>query len=285
MRYRIVHQTQYHYVEPVQLGLHLLRLQPRVDGSQRLHQFTCEVAPTPDKSTDWLDLEGNVCRQVWFADTPITTLTITSQCDVETLRSHPFDYLSPDWAVTAPPDYPQSVQRLVAPYLTSPCTNSPAVIDWAQQRLHQVDGNVGLFLTGLTQTIYQTCTYETRHHGPPWPAGVVLAKQRGSCRDFAVLFMAACRAVGLAARFVSGYQRGDADQTTHELHAWPEVYIPGGGWRGFDPTLGLAVADGHIALAAAVEPTQAAPITGRLQPGYFGQSTLTANIRLNVVDE
>ncbi|MDV3349494.1 transglutaminase family protein [Leptolyngbyaceae cyanobacterium CCMR0082] len=284
MRYRIVHQTQYHYVEPVQLGLHLLRLQPRVDGSQRLHQFTCKVAPTPDKSTDWLDLEGNVCRQVQFVDTPIATLTITSQCDVETLRSNPFDYLSPDWAMTAPLDYPQSVQRLVAPYLTSPCTHSPAVIDWAQQQLHQVDGNVGLFLTGLTQTIYQTCTYETRHHGPPWPAGVVLAKQRGSCRDFAVLFMAACRAVGLAARFVSGYQRGDADQTTHELHAWPEVYIPGGGWRGFDPTLGLAVADGHIALAAAVEPTQAAPITGRLQSGYLGQSTLTANIRLNVVD-
>ncbi|NEQ55538.1 MAG: transglutaminase family protein, partial [Leptolyngbya sp. SIO3F4] len=252
MRYRIVHQTQYQYTQPVQLGEHILRLQPRVDGSQRLHDFTCEIVPLPDKTIDWLDIEGNVCRQVWFPDNDITTLTITTQCDVETLRTNPFDYLSSEWAITVPLDYPQLVQRLVAPYLLTPYPDSPAVIDWAQQQLHQAEGNVGLFLTGLTQVIYQTCAYEVRQHGPPWPAGVVLAEKRGTCRDFTMLFMAACRAVGLAARFVSGYQRGDTDQMSYELHAWPEVYIPGGGWRGFDPTLGLAVADGHVALAAAV---------------------------------
>ncbi len=284
-RYRIVHQTQYQYAEPVQLGPHLLRLQPRVDGSQRLQYFSCEIAPTPSKTIDWLDLEGNVCRQVYFPETDITTLTIVTQCDVETLRSNPFDYLSPDWAVTVPLDYPQSLQRLVAPYLTTHYTDSPTVIDWAQQLLHDVNGNVGLFLTSLTQTIYKSCTYETRHHGPPWPAGAVLAEQRGTCRDFTVLFMAACRAVGLAARFVSGYQRGDADQETHDLHAWPEVYVPGGGWRGFDPTLGLAVADGHIALAAAADPAQAAVVTGKLQTGHFSQSTLEATIQLKVLEE
>lgn len=283
VHYRIVHNTQYQYAEPVQLGSHILRLQPRVDGSQRLHYFTCEILPTPRKTIDWFDLEGNVCRQVWFPDAEVTTLTISTQCDVETLRSNPFDYLSPDWAITAPMDYPQSQQRLVNPYLSSPYVDSPSVIDWAQQQLHQVDGNVGLFLTGLTQAIYQTCAYEIRHQGPPWPAGVVLAERRGTCRDFTVLFMAACRAVGLAARFVSGYQRGDEDHTQHELHAWPEVYVPGGGWRGFDPTLGLAVADGHVALAAAVEPEQAAAVAGKLQMGHFSQSELEASIQLNVL--
>ena len=151
--------------------------------------------------------------------------------------------------------------------------------------LHNVEGNVGLFLTSLTQTIYESCIYETRHHGPPWPAGVVLAERRGTCRDFTVLFMAACRAVGLAARFVSGYQRGDADQEVHDLHAWPEVYVPGGGWRGFDPTLGLAVADGHIALAAAVDPAQAAVVMGQLKTGHFSQSKLEATIQLTILDE
>ncbi|MEA5463526.1 transglutaminase family protein [Leptothoe sp. PORK10 BA2] len=282
--YHIAHHTQYQYAEPVHLGTHILRLQPRVDGSQRLRHFTCEISPTPRKSIDWLDLEGNVCRQVWFPDTGITTLTIATQADVETLRVNPFDYLSPDWAITAPLDYPQSVQRLVAPYLAAPQLDSPTVVDWAQQQLYRADGNVGIFLTGLTQAIYQTCTYETRHEGPPWPAGVVLAERRGTCRDFTVLFMAACRAVGLAARFVSGYQRGDGDQTCHDLHAWPEVYVPGGGWRGFDPTLGLAVADGHIALAAAVEPALAAAVTGNLKVGPVSQAVLAADIQLKVLE-
>jgi len=285
VRYRIVHNTRYQYAEPVQLGSHILRLQPRVDGSQRLHYFACEILPTPRKTIDWLDLEGNVCRQVWFPDTDVTTLTIVTQCDIETLRPNPFDYLSPEWAITAPLDYPQSLQRLVAPYLTLPYADSPTVTDWAQQQLHTANGNVGLFLTGLTQAIYQTCAYETRHQGPPWSPGIVLTEQRGTCRDFTVLFMAACRAVGLAARFVSGYQRGDADQTSHELHAWPEVYVPGGGWRGFDPTLGLAVADGHVALAAAMEPAQAAAVTGKLQVGHASQSVLEADIQLKVLAE
>lgn len=282
-RYRIIHSTRYHYADPVCLGEHILRLQPRVDGSQRLHHFSCEIAPQPQKTVDYFDLEGNVCRQVWFPHTEVTTLTIASRCEVETLRSNPFDYLSPAWATTLPLDYPQSLQRLVAPYLLESYADSPAVTDWAQQQLHQVDGNVGLFLTNLTQAIYQTCTYETRHQGPPWPAGIVLAERRGSCRDFTVLFMAACRAVGLAARFVSGYQQGDADQTSHELHAWPEVYIPGGGWRGFDPTLGLAVAAGHVALAAALQPAQAAAVIGKLQMGHFSQSSLETDIQLKVV--
>ncbi len=285
VRYRIIHHTRYQYTEPVQLGVHTLRLQPRVDGSQRLYDFTYEIAPTPKKSMDWLDLEGNVCRQVWFDEADTTTLVIITQCDVETLRPNPFDYLISDWAMIAPLDYPQSLQRQITPYLSSPYVESPAVVDWAQQFLHQVDGNVGLFLTNLTQTIYQTCTYEVRTKGAPWPPAVVLSKQRGTCRDFTVLFMAACRAVGLAARFVSGYQRGDADQTAHELHAWPEVYIPGGGWRGFDPTLGLAVADGHIALAAAADPTQAAVVTGKLHSGNFSNGNLTATIQLTVLEE
>lgn len=283
VRYRIIHNTRYQYAQPVQLGTHILRLQPRVDGSQQLHYFTCEIAPSPRKTIHWLDLEGNVCCQVWFPDTEVTTLTIATQCDVETLRSNPFDYLTDDWAITTPIDYPQSVQRLVAPYLMAPYAENPPVIDWAQQQLHQAGGNVGVFLTGLTQSIYKNCTYEIRDHGPPWPAGVVLSEQRGTCRDFTVLFMAACRAVGLAARFVSGYQQGDTEQTTRDLHAWPEVYVPGGGWRGFDPTLGLAVADGHIALAAAADPAQAATVIGKLQKGHISQSILDATIQLDVL--
>ncbi|MBT9312735.1 transglutaminase family protein [Leptothoe kymatousa] len=285
MHYKIIHNTRYHYVQPVKLGEHSLRLQPRGDGAQHLDRFTCEILPTPQKSLDWLDLEGNICRQVWFPDSETSTLTIVTQCEVETKRTNPFDYLSPNWALTAPIDYPRALHQRLLPYLTPLLPDSPTVVDWAQQQLHRVHGNVALFLTGLTNIIYQTYTYETRQDGDPWPAAKVLTEKRGSCRDFTVLFMAACRAVGLAARFVSGYQQGDiGTQAEHDLHAWPEVYIPGGGWRGFDPTLGLAVADGHIALAASLDPTQAAPVGGILQPGYFSQSTMKATIQLSLLE-
>jgi transglutaminase-like putative cysteine protease len=102
----------------------------------------------------------------------------------------------------------------------------------------------------------------------------------GSCRDFTVLFMEACRAVGLAARFVSGYEEGDSTVLERDLHAWAEVYIPGGGWRGFDPTHGLAVADRHVALVASAFPQFTAPVTGSTQEGGRVSSRLTTEVRV-----
>jgi transglutaminase-like putative cysteine protease len=78
--------------------------------------------------------------------------------------------------------------------------------------------------------------------------------------------MEACRAVGLATRFVSGYQEGDLSTDDWELHAWAEVYLPGGGWRGYDPTHGLVVSDRHIALVASANPLYTAPVVGEVMP-------------------
>ena len=103
---------------------------------------------------------------------------------------------------------------------------------------------------------------ETRDHGAPLPPSITFQKKRGACRDLVLLFMAVCRRFGLASRFVSGYQEGDPDMEQRHLHAWAEVYIPGGGWRGYDPSHGLVVADRHIALAASYAPEGTAPVKG-----------------------
>jgi transglutaminase-like putative cysteine protease len=102
--------------------------------------------------------------------------------------------------------------------------------------------------------------------------------------------MEICRAMGLAARFVSGYQEGDVEQDNRDLHAWAEVYLPGGGWRGYDPTHGLAVSDRHVALAASSFPSYAAAVTGHITPvkslaeeGEFTTSKITADISLQVI--
>jgi transglutaminase-like putative cysteine protease len=116
-----------------------------------------------------------------------------------------------------------------------------------------------------------------REQGPPWPAERTLRERRGACRDLAVLFNDVCRFVGFPARFVSGYQVDVPEEARPELHAWSEVYLPGAGWRGFDPSQGLAVADRHVPLAASRTPWMASPTSGT----YRGtaRSTLTASVQ------
>jgi transglutaminase-like putative cysteine protease len=99
-----------------------------------------------------------------------------------------------------------------------------------------------------------------------------------------VLFMDACRTQGLAARFVSGYHEGDPDEEEKHLHAWAEVYVPGGGWRGFDPALGLAVADRHVALAAAVSPAQTMPVCGTFR-GTGVRAELVSKLEIQLADK
>ncbi|MEE2871411.1 MAG: transglutaminase-like domain-containing protein [Candidatus Latescibacterota bacterium] len=91
-----------------------------------------------------------------------------------------------------------------------------------------------------------------RLEGRPMAAAETLARVRGACRDLAVLFIVICRTLGLAARFVSGYRAGAQNQQERYMHAWAEVYLPGAGWRGWDPSLGLAVAGAHVAVAMGV---------------------------------
>lgn len=287
MRYTIVHSTLYTYSHPVQLGTHCVKLCPRNDGAQQLYRFELTVDPAPRQQAPLLDPEGNCCHRVWFEPTPVTQLKFVTTTEVETVRTNPFDYLTAPWAIALPLDYPGSLALRLSPYLAryNAAILHPKVIEFAHEMLYQVNGNVGLFVSQLTQAIYNRCQYIQRLDGEPYPAGITLTHQEGTCRDFAVLWIDACRAVGLAARFVSGYQQGDPEQTAdapqHDLHAWAEVYIPGGGWRGFDPTLGLAVADGHVAIATAADPRHAAPVRGQIQAiDHHPETTLECQISL-----
>ncbi len=285
MRYRIQHTTHYTYTQPVHLRQHVLRLRPRSDSAQQLQQFRLEVSPEPERQAQIIDLEGNDAVGLWFSPESTTDLTIKTTAEVETYRQNPFDYLAEPWAINLPIDYPGSVAALLHPYLYLPLhwTASPKVVELAQELAHQVDGNVGFFLTTLTQRIYETCQYRVRPTGHPLPPGITWAEKMGSCRDFTVLFMEACRAVGLAARFVSGYEEGDSTIPERDLHAWAEVFVPGGGWRGFDPTHGLAVADRHITLVASGFPPLASPVSGSTQEGGRISSGLATDVKVQVL--
>lgn len=265
MLYQICHQTTYSYSQPVLLKPHTLNLRPQSNSWQQLRSCTVQVLPSPESRSDYTDLDGNSPIKVWFTQ-PTPTLGVQVTSVVETLQPNPFLFLLESWATTLPFDYPHSLQSRLASYL-QPLTPSvhPAVVELAHTLLHKVDNKPLGFLNTLNQHINQSCGYIHRTTGRPWSAGMTWTQKQGSCRDLCVLFMEVCRQVGLATRFVSGYQEGDPE-TPNDLHAWVEVYLPGAGWRGYDPTLGFLVSDRHITLTASALPQDAAPIVGTFTP-------------------
>lgn len=193
---------------------------------------------------------------------PVELLEVTLDLEVESTHFNAFDFvIFPFQAAALPIFYSPELARLLAPYLVAD-ELAPEVVAWAATVLESAGGQTVAFLNALTDWLKRDFAYTARHKGPPHPPAETLIAGGGSCRDLAWLMIAACRATGLAARFVSGYAWAGDALISHELHAWVEVYLPGAGWRGFDPTLGAAADERHIVLAASAYPDFAAPLRG-----------------------
>ncbi|MFZ5558116.1 MAG: transglutaminase family protein [Pseudomonadota bacterium] len=271
MRFEIQHVTEYTYARNVVLAPHTFRLRPRVDGSQMIRRFELKIVPEPAGASEFLDVEGNVATRAWFIDGG-RTFRVAAFMEVETLRTNPFDYLPAfdGWEM-----YPPALKHRLGPYLEA--AGSAGVAELTRSLRERADDPLA-FLNALNLHIHGNFEREIRELGAPQTADETLARGKGACRDLAVLFIDACRLQGLAARFVSGYQRGDEERERRYMHAWPEVYLPGGGWRGFDPSHGLAVADGHVAVAGGAAYEHAAPIDG----AYFGDAASTLQTQLQI---
>jgi transglutaminase-like putative cysteine protease len=129
-------------------------------------------------------------------------------------------------------------------------------------------------LQDLTRYINQTFSYQVREEPGVQSPAQTLASGTGSCRDFAMLFMAAARSLGLAARFVSGYLHDPLSNGPGSTHAWAEVYLPGAGWKGFDPTGGIMVGSDHIPVAVARLPESVPPVAG----SFRGAASATLDV-------
>lgn len=279
MHFNIVHTTTYTYPQAVVLGPHVLRLRPRSTAEQQVLNFALAIDPQPPGINPILDTDGNATVRCWWPEMTLTTLQVTATSEVLTLCTNPFNFLLESGATHFPLDYPSSLQAMLHPYVYQ--DRDTIATQLAQKIALDVDGNVLEFLTTLNQQIHQNCKYQIRETGQPFPPWMTWAQKQGTCRDFVMLFIAACRGMGLAARFVSGYEAGDPD---HEqaLHAWAEVYLPGAGWRGYDPTMGLVVCDRHVALVASAWPQHTTPIVGGLN-GRASQPTLTYTVNVHSI--
>jgi len=256
----IRNRTAYRFDQPVFLEPHVIRLRPRIDAALWPLALTLDVDPRPAGRAEYLDLEGNVVTQVWF-DGMTDHFTIESRSTVETLVTDPFRYLLDDPDRALPRPYPAELENRLSAYRRASDSSTRAVQELALATAEAVGRRPDTFVTTLTTRLHREFEVETREEGPPNRPEATLAQRRGACRDIAVVFIACCRAMGLAARFASGYVYIDGSGE-RALHAWAEVYLSGGGWRGYDPTLGLVVADRHVVVAAAAEPADAAPLSG-----------------------
>jgi transglutaminase-like putative cysteine protease len=278
MLFTIEHTTEYRFTRPVFFEPHQLRFCPRTDGSQHVINFKLHIEPTPAGTTQALDSENNLVTFAWFSDVH-DHMTLRATSEVETLRDNPYDFLLTATNTRLPIGYHPWEATLLGPALKRSAV--PIHVDPARELAEQLRqasrGEVMPFLARLTETIASRFKVIHREEGNPWTPATTIEQRHGACRDLAVLWIDICRSVGLAARFVSGYQMGDTDQERKFLHAWAEVFLPEAGWRAFDPTNGLAVSDRHIAVAAAADPPYAAPVTATYR-GSNVEASLCADV-------
>ena len=258
----IDHNTTYSYGKKVVLAPHTVRLRPRDGGGQMTHMFSLRTDPPEAGRSVNSDLDGNTTVTLWFTGES-DSLTIDTSCVVETLRENPFDFIVSDVRfLDLPMEYPREQKAALRPYLAVSKKTALAVLPLRETILSQTMGKTTDFILSLCEHIHDNFPHVAREQGGPWSAERTLREERGSCRDLVELFAAVCRSVGLACRHVSGYALSARRKKGDELHAWAEVYIPGGGWRGYDPSSGLAVSDRHVAVASGATHGLIAPVSG-----------------------
>ncbi|MBA4188232.1 MAG: IMP dehydrogenase [Planctomycetaceae bacterium] len=272
IRVALNHVTKYKYDRPVTLMPHVVRLRPAPHARTPILSYSLKVEPS-EQFLNWQqDPYSNYLARLVFTK-PANELTVTVDLIADLTTINPFDFFIEEYAEKYPFKYDETLARELTPYLeTLPV--GPRLKEMIEaQRRSGVPMND--YLVSLNQVVNKAVDYVIRMEPGVQEPEYTLDCGRGSCRDSAWLLVQLCRNLGLAARFVSGYliqlvsdekpldggpEGPKADFT--DLHAWTEVYVPGAGWVGLDPTSGLLTAEGHIPLACTADPQSAAPVNG-----------------------
>jgi uncharacterized protein (DUF2126 family)/transglutaminase-like putative cysteine protease len=279
IRVALHHLTRYSFDRKVALSPHEVRLRPAPHCRTPIHSYSLQVKPAGHFINWQQDAYGNYIARLVFPE-PANELEIVVDVVADMTVINPFDFFVEAWAEQYPFQYPEQMATELAPYLACE-TPGPLFAKWLTEfksggfkpGMQIVD-----FLVLINQRLQSEINYLVRMEPGIQTPDKTLEVGQGSCRDTGWLLVQILRHMGLAARFVSGYlvqltadvkpldgPAGPSADFT-DLHAWAEVYIPGAGWVGLDPTSGLLAGEGHIPLAATAFPSSAAPVTGFTDP-------------------
>ena len=280
MKIKYIHNLEYSYEESVQLGEHRLCIKPRSHGFQRLINFNLNISPNPKILYPLLAASGEEINRITF-EGYTDSLSIKAISEVETLK-HPCILDGVKERDLTLPFCRSIINRDLQGALEGWMPNGqhdPSAVELAQESLAGSSNNALSFTFQLIEIIQDRVKYTKRHTGPAWPASRTLRERVGSCRDLAMLMVESCRSVGIPSRFVSGYHFEDPLQKEFELHAWAELYIPGAGWRGFDPSGKGLIDDRYLTLVSSSKSNLTAVITGNFRGKTNLKNKLTWEIK------
>ncbi len=275
IRVAINHRTSYKFDRRVNLSAHTVRLRPAPHSRTRIHSYSLKIKPQEHFINWQQDAFGNYLARLVFPE-KCSELEVDVEVIADMTPINPFDFFVEDYAETFPFEYSRQLKTELRPYLAKLRLGS-----LFQQFLKGIDRKeqpINDFLVEINRYVQQEIHYLVRLEPGIQTPGETLKKGKGSCRDSAWLLVQLLRHLGLAARFASGYLvqlKADeksldgpsgAEEDFTDLHAWCEVFLPGAGWVGLDPTSGLFASEGHIPLACTPNPVSAAPIVGATDP-------------------
>ncbi|RWP84682.1 MAG: transglutaminase family protein [Mesorhizobium sp.] len=267
----VYHLTHYKYDRPVVLGPQIIRLRPAPHSRTKVLSHSLKVEPANHFVNLQQDPYGNFLARFVFPE-PVTELKIEVDLVADMTVYNPFDFFVEPSAEAFPFEYSEEIRDDLAIYRT-PEPAGP-LLSALLNTIDRSAANTVNFLVDLNARLQREIAYIVRMETGVFSPDETLAAKKGSCRDSSWLLVQILRNLGIAARFVSGYliqlkpdlialdgPPGTAIDFT-DLHAWCEVYLPGAGWIGFDPTSGLLTGESHVPLAATPHFRNAAPISG-----------------------
>lgn len=279
---KISHSTRYSFEQDVFLEPHYLTFTPAHRPYYDLVNFDLKVHPKPSGLVERPGLESNIYHQAWFNDMT-NSLSIDVKLELKLKKYNPFEFFVDSPVADSNKEIYRAFEKEALSFYLQTLPLSRGLSAWSKEISESAGENLITYLSFLNQSIHSDHKHIIRMESNLMSPDEVFSQKTGSCRDLSWMMIHILRHRGIAARFVSGYSFNPELEEGHELHAWVEAYLPGGGWIGLDPSAGIFTTETYIPISASFDPDMTKPVIG----GFRGKakSTMETAVDIELVEE